>query len=332
MASLDLKLSLADETRLLSVPATQAPSWTDLAQQIQQRFALDQPPHALTYLDDDADEITLSSNDELAELFAASAGETVLQLTVIVNDATADAAPVERSAEITALLASVRTALEKDCTLASDLRSIVHDTLGAPPRFRHFHHPHEHFGSFRGGRGGMRGGRGGLGRGFGGRHRHHHHRFEDESTSSSSESDDEDAQSVTDKQASPEDEQAKEGSSRRHHKHKGRKGFKHHGRRGFPGPPPPPFGPAGFPFAGFEAFPPPPPPHHAPFHHNHPGKHGKHRHEHPFHPRGHHMPPPPPPPFFAFPGAEDEAPFPPHPAFFEGFGRRRHGHGRHHRF
>ncbi|GAA6030101.1 hypothetical protein JCM8097_009256 [Rhodosporidiobolus ruineniae] len=325
MATVDLKLTLASgETRVLSLPASPAPSWSALSSSIQQRFALDAPPTAVTYLDDDGDEITLSSDAELAELFAAQAGETTFSLLVVLPSLDKPAGPPPRSPETVALLDAVRTALEADFTLAHDLRSVVHDVLREKGRFRHFHHS----------KNGFAGGRGG-------RHPHahhhgqrfHHHRRDFEETSSSSEEEEDDDESVTEKQASPEQENDK-GESRHKHKH-GRRGHKDHAR--FPphpdffGPPPPHFA------RGFEgAFPPPPPPHHAFVdmdffppgppggrRHHHGKKGGKHAQAF------HHHPPPPPPPHFAFFDAEEadfRHAFVHHP-FFAGGQERGHGLG-----
>ncbi|GAA5896999.1 hypothetical protein JCM6882_007329 [Rhodosporidiobolus microsporus] len=348
MATLDLKLALDNETRLLSLPAATAPTWNDFVSQVQERFALESPPTAVTYIDDDGDEITLSSDAELAELFASSAGDTSLSLALVVNNAintssAEHAGPPPRSPETLALLKSVRQALEKDFTLAHDLRKVVHDVLGPPPRFRHFHHPRHGFAP-RGGRGGRGRGRGSLHHGAGRLEMKDRCRREDKedpasSSSSHSDSDDDDA-SETEKQPSPPvDGKHRRGKS-------GRKGFKHHHRAV-----PARFGPPPFHPAHHGAFPPPPPPGSfspfdffgqgppapPPFGHGHGHGHGKKGRMHGFH---HHPPPPPPPPHVAF---EFQGPSPfPHsfgegrPGFFghehPQFEGHEHARRRHHRF
>ncbi|BGP05297.1 hypothetical protein OF846_000882 [Rhodotorula toruloides] len=64
-------------TRLL--PLTSCPTWSALTQKIATRFQLTVPPIALTYSDDDDDEITLSSDIELEELWLAAL-PTILKL------------------------------------------------------------------------------------------------------------------------------------------------------------------------------------------------------------------------------------------------------------
>ncbi|GAA5917838.1 hypothetical protein JCM6882_000836 [Rhodosporidiobolus microsporus] len=344
MATLDLKLTLDNETRLLSLPAATAPTWNDFVSQVQQRFALEMPPTAVTYVDDDGDEITLSSDAELAELFASSAGDTSLSLAIVVDNATKSSSaepegPPPRSPETVALLKSVRQALEKDFTLVHDLREVVHDVLGPPPRFRHFHHP-KHGCSPRGGRGGR--GRGAFHHGPGRwemRDRCRRGEKEDSASSSSSntDSDDNDA-SETEKQPSP----PVEG---KHCRGKRSKGFKHH-HHAFPAH----FGPPPFHPTHHGAFPPPPPPGSfsplnffgqgppppSPFGHRHGHGHVKKSHKHGFH----HHPPPPPPPHFAF-EFDGPPPFPDsfgegHVGFFKRqlphFEGHKHGRRQHHRF
>ncbi|GAA5902840.1 hypothetical protein JCM8208_006489 [Rhodotorula glutinis] len=164
MSTIDLKLSHAvtGETRIVSLSAQPAPTWVALMQHIQQRFALDKAPTKVTYVDNDGDEITLSSDDELRELWLGSVTEPNLSLTFSV------ARPVDvkehepvRDAEQLALLDSVRVALEKDASLAHDVREVVHNVLAAPRHGHHHHHSHPHFGSR--GNGGGRKGFGGAG-------------------------------------------------------------------------------------------------------------------------------------------------------------------------
>ncbi|GAA5973721.1 hypothetical protein JCM11641_005099 [Rhodosporidiobolus odoratus] len=241
MVNLDLKLSHGEETRLLTLPASPAPTWDDFVAQVKQRFSLAATPSAVTYGDEEGDEITVSSDAELTELFATSAGETSLSL-IVVTSTKEPASPPTRSPETVELLDKVRKALEHDLTLAHDLRHIVHDVLGPPPpphphHFRH-HHPDRHFGKF-----GHHGGRGGRVKGPGRWEMRQEH-------SASSSSSDVDADSVTEKQPSPENEGRHTHGERQHRG--GRKGHKY-GR--------------GFPHHHDFFAPPPPPPHHS---HHHP--------------------------------------------------------------
>lgn len=317
MSTIDVKLlhAATGQTRIVSLPTEPAPTWTDLVQHIQQRFSLEQAPTRATYVDDDGDEITLSTDDELRELWLGSAAELRLTLSFSVARLVHDHEHERvRDAEQKALLDSVRDALEQDASLAHDLREVVHDVLGAPhhPHPRHHHHPYSHSGSRRG-----RSGR----HGFGGGHRHE--RWERRSRSrtlegDSSSGDSSGSDSDTDKEQGGErrcgpggrrrgkhGERASsstssspslsvawltlgpaDGHSPPRHRYPGtppppphpRHG--HHGRHGapMPPPPPPPHGP--LPPLAFNIFPPPPPPPFSP----HGGRHGVRR---------------PPPPFFA---------------------------------
>lgn len=367
MSTLDLKLTHADtgETRLVTFPTQPAPTWAQLVEHIKQRFALQQAPTNVIYLDEEGDEITLSSDDELEELWLASATETNLSFTFSAALQDAQGAPA-RDAEQTALLDAVRAALEKDTSLAHDLREVVHDVLGAPRHFRHFHHPRAHFGP----RGGSRGGRQGFEGG-----RHHYGRWDMRSRSRTLEADSSSSDSGSEADELNEKSEEK-GERRGRGGRRGRKGGRQgrgtsrsllpacrgplihppspsddrfppihpfpgppppppppHGRHrghGMPPPPPPPPGPPGPPPFAFGFFAPPPPPP-FPFHG---GRHGKK-----------HGPPPPfppPPPF----GPHQAGPFAPQGddflaedwlSFADYYGMPPHGgrpgrHGRHYRF
>ncbi|GAA5845189.1 hypothetical protein JCM11251_003709 [Rhodosporidiobolus azoricus] len=307
MSTLDLKLSLNDETRRLSLQAASAPAWKDFAVQVQQRFALDSPPVAMTYIDDEGDKITLSSDAELAELFAASAGETSLSLSVVSDWTTRSSSamlsqPPPRAPETLALLDSVRAGLRKDLTLVHDLRNILHEV--APHSHHRQNRHHEHRGRPYARRG--RGGRDGRGLYHHGTDRFEvkdrlHRQSQDDSASTTSASRDDEGDFGTEKQpTSPVEEEW-------HRETGSRKGFKHDHHHGPPplhrthwGPTPPP--PPGV-YSSFESFAKSPPPPRPFFHqgrfYSHAWRCGKLASGHPC------LPPLPPP----FTGGEGSFPF-----------------------
>ncbi|BGP29303.1 hypothetical protein JCM10296v2_001041 [Rhodotorula toruloides] len=179
-------------TRSLLLPAEPAPSWDALTAIIQQRFSLDTAPAALTYIDAHGDEITVSSSEEVAELWPAALDDGTLSFSI--------GASQTRSSTVDTgtLLASVRRALASDPSFAPELHGFVRAALRsgghshphkgcAPPLYNRppHRHPGESNGKF--GRGnGRRGGRGG----FAGFHVHQspHHGFDDPDGYSGSES------------------------------------------------------------------------------------------------------------------------------------------------
>ncbi|GAA5844970.1 hypothetical protein JCM9279_000064 [Rhodotorula babjevae] len=321
MSTIDVKLSYAatGETRLVSLPVQPAPTWAELVQHIQQRFALTQSPTKVTYVDDEGDEITVSSDDELRELWLGSATEPNLSLTFDASVASRvgdDEHERVRDAEQKALLDSVRDALEKDASLAHDLGKVVHDVLG-PARLPHHHGHHRPYSNFASPRG--RGGRTGLG----GARGRHHERWEMHSRSRPLE---DDASSSSGSSGTDSDMDREGAGGRRSGRGGGRRSGKHgedcpspphrhfpgpppphprrghHGHHGAPMPPPPPgppHGPPPPPFAFGFFGPPPPPPSPFPPHDHRRGM--KHRPP-PFFPPG----PPPPPHHGPHDGAEQD--------------------------
>ncbi|BGP05235.1 hypothetical protein OF846_000929 [Rhodotorula toruloides] len=234
-------------TRSLLLPAEPAPSWGALAGLVQQRFSLDTTPAALTYIDGQEDEITVSSSEEVAELWATALDDGPLSFNIGSSQTRAS------TIDTGTLLASVRHALESDPSLANDLHNLIKSAGGSGGQSRHpkgrlsplhgcrAHRRHGEMNGKFGRGGGRRGGRGGV-TGFRGRHSAHHS-FDcpDESSGSESETLD----------------QSSEGEGPAPHF------SRHHGARCEPGrhchrphhafgppplfPPPPPFAFGGFP-------------------------------------------------------------------------------------
>ncbi|GAA5979045.1 hypothetical protein JCM10908_002785 [Rhodotorula pacifica] len=167
-ASISLKLSRGDETRVLSLPVQPVPAWTDMAASIAERFQLGNPPSAVTYLDNEGDQITVSSNVEVEDMWRSFGGKSSASIGVVAGAAAEHDGRSGHSAETEKLLDSIRDALATHPSIAFDIYAILNDPhrppRGPPCDPRHDHH---------GGRGG-RGGLGGCARGRGGgRHGHH---------------------------------------------------------------------------------------------------------------------------------------------------------------
>ncbi|GEM11930.1 phox/Bem1p domain containing protein [Rhodotorula toruloides] len=157
-------------TRALVLPTETAPSWDALRVLIQQRFTFGTAPTTLSYIDADGDEITLSSSEEVAELWTVVRNGGVLSFSI--GHHQEPTSPIDN----VALLASVEKALEGDHSFGRDLRSLVksagsHDGRSRHDRSResalHGHHAYrrDHHGHVSGklGRiGGNNGGRGGF--------------------------------------------------------------------------------------------------------------------------------------------------------------------------
>ncbi|GAA5824869.1 hypothetical protein JCM3770_002185 [Rhodotorula araucariae] len=173
MSAIHFKVShgATRETRLVSFAVHPAPTWANLASQIQQRFVLEGPPSKVIYTDGDGGEITLSTSEELAEVWSAITTDTTLVFTFqpqVPGDE--HKTQPNRSSEQVVLLKSVRQAVEKDASFVHDLREVVHDVLHASRHSGHFgdpRRPHARLGTRRGG-----GGHGGPR--SGGRHHHNH--------------------------------------------------------------------------------------------------------------------------------------------------------------
>ncbi|GAA5900402.1 hypothetical protein JCM5296_001418 [Sporobolomyces johnsonii] len=307
--SIEIKLSLNETTRLLTFPSSPAPAWANFAARVKERFSLDDLPSAVLYVDNDGDEITVSSDAELAELWQSSADSFDSLTLLVVEPPAATPQPPARSPETLELLGSVAAALEQDPSLVHDLRNIVHSVCGP---MRHGRHPHDHHHHpFFGGRGDF----GGRGRGKKGGRRGGWKMREESETSDTE----------TEEQLSY-DEGEKDKKKK---KHRGsRKGFKQHRHRRFDPHSPP------FPFYGPSpccATPPPPHPHHGPP----PPPPPPHTQHHFHHPLFHPGPPPPPAPFFSEHEDEDFFGPPRHRGHFGGHppshhhhhGRRSHGFG-----
>ncbi|KWU45793.1 hypothetical protein RHOSPDRAFT_32724 [Rhodotorula sp. JG-1b] len=158
-ASISLKLSRGDETRVLSLPVQPIPTWQDLAASLAERFQLDEGPSAVTYLDHEGDQITVSSDVELKDMWHSFAGKSSVSVGVVAPFAHADHSN-GRSAATEKLLESIRDAVAADPSVAFDIHGILAGSAipihGSPHGDRHGHP-----GGRRGGRGGGRGGRGG---------------------------------------------------------------------------------------------------------------------------------------------------------------------------
>ncbi|GAA5951386.1 hypothetical protein JCM21900_004392 [Sporobolomyces salmonicolor] len=274
--SIELKLSLNDTTRLMTFPSSPAPVWANFAARVKERFSLEALPSAVIYVDSDGDEITMSSDAELAELWQSSADLFESLTLLVVLPLLTTPQPAARSPETIELLGSIAAALEQDPSLVHDLRNIVHSVCG-PMRHGRHHRPHHHHHSFFSGSGGF----GGRGRGKK-EGRHGGWKMREESETSDTE---------TEEQPSH-DEGEKHNNKK---KHRGsRKGFRHrrHHHRCDPHSPPFPFyGPLPCCAIRHAHHAPPPPPAHF----------------------QHHFHPPPPPHSSTFhPGP----PFPPAACFF----------------
>ncbi|GAA5877656.1 hypothetical protein JCM1840_004969 [Sporobolomyces johnsonii] len=308
--TIEIKLSLDETTRLLTFPSSPAPVWANFAARVKERFSLDALPSAVLYVDNDGDEITVSSDAELAELWQSSADSFDSLTLLVVAPPAATPQPPARSPETLELLGSVAAALEQDPSLVHDLRNIVHSVCGP---MRHGRHPHHHHQPFFGGRGGF----GGRGRGKKGGRRGGWKMREESETSDTE----------TEEQFSYDEG---EKADKKKKKHRGsHKGFKQHRHRRF-GPHSPPF-----PFYGPSpccATPPPPHAHHGPP----PPPPPPHTQHHFHHPLFHPGPPPPPAPFFSEHEDEDFFSPPRHRGHFghvpphshhARHGRRSHGFG-----
>ncbi|ORY90617.1 hypothetical protein BCR35DRAFT_103646 [Leucosporidium creatinivorum] len=307
MSTHTLKFALPDATtRLVSFPATPIPTFDSLATAIQERFDLSTTPTALVYTDEDEDEITLSSDVEVAELwtyFSSAEGGEAFEVRkfaiILLEEPAATEADSEKKKE---LLESIQQALKADPSLVGPIHGLLHEALGKSlgggrhgEKHGHHHHP---FGprGFGGGRGGFKGGK------------HHHGRgrweMREQSDSESESSEDED------------DKKKKKNKKCKHHKHRGPPPpppFPHPGFFGFGPPPPPPFGGRSRHHHHFGPPPPPPPPGFGP------------------HPSPFDAPPPPPHPFHGFGkhhggkhghghGHGRRGPPSPHEGFWGGFG------------
>ncbi|TKA57194.1 hypothetical protein B0A53_01150 [Rhodotorula sp. CCFEE 5036] len=108
-ASIALKLSRGDETRVLSLPVHPVPAWQDFAASLAERFQLDDGPSAVTYLDHEGDQITVSSDVELKDMWHSFAGKSSVSVGVLAPFVEAD-----RSAATEKLLESIRDAVAAD--------------------------------------------------------------------------------------------------------------------------------------------------------------------------------------------------------------------------
>ncbi|BGO98410.1 hypothetical protein JCM10021v2_002069 [Rhodotorula toruloides] len=261
MTSVTVKVALpsanSDDaiTRSLLLLTEPAPSWDALTALIQQRFSLDTAPAALTYIDRQGDEITVSSSDEVAELWPAAREDGTLSFSIGASRTRASTVDTDT------LLATVRHALESDPSLAGDLHRLAESAAGSDGHPHHHkgctpllrgHRAHSRHGETNGrfGRGGGRcGGRGGFA-GFHGR-QSAHHGFDCPNGSSGSDSETLDQGSDSEGPAPL----AHPHFSRHHGRHHGH--GRHHHRPHHAFGPPPPFSPPP-PFA-FGAFLHPPP-------------------------------------------------------------------------
>lgn len=169
-ASIALKLSRGNETRVLSLPVQPVPAWGDMAASIAERFQLDSAPSAVTYLDGEGDQITVSSDVELQDMWQSFAGKSSASVGVMAPSTETEHSH-GRSPEVEKLLDSLRAALAEDPSLAFDVHGLLHGSPlpppGPPPRGHHgWHRGHRggHRGGSRGGRGGGPGGFFGHGR------------------------------------------------------------------------------------------------------------------------------------------------------------------------
>ena len=93
-ATVDLKLSLNGVTRRVPLPVSPAPTWSALQSLILERFELATDSSIkLSFIDDDGDNITLSSDAELVEMWTApDATGDEFKFVVVVKNATESAA------------------------------------------------------------------------------------------------------------------------------------------------------------------------------------------------------------------------------------------------
>lgn len=77
------KLTQQDENVLRKAAFNRAPQWDELAAKVEDLFKLPASEVALSYTDSDGDDVTISTDEELADFYAQSKGKTVVKLTVI---------------------------------------------------------------------------------------------------------------------------------------------------------------------------------------------------------------------------------------------------------
>ncbi|KAK4700943.1 hypothetical protein P7C70_g5296, partial [Phenoliferia sp. Uapishka_3] len=173
---LDIKFTLGDTTRRLPLAQSPSPTWAALKSTLQERFNLPATQDlTITYIDEEGDHITLSSDAELKEAWEVDAFSGELR-SVTVNQVNAT------KSDNAALIEKLKAAVAVDPSFAHELLEAVRGDRYE----RGFHH----FGF--GGRGGRRGGWHNHGPGRG------HHGFgvwemrpSAEDTSSSSDEDEE---------------------------------------------------------------------------------------------------------------------------------------------
>ncbi|POY73541.1 hypothetical protein BMF94_3479 [Rhodotorula taiwanensis] len=268
-ATLSLKLVHDQETRLASLQTEPAPPWIAFASLIRERFGLHSAPAGVTYVDVEGDAITVSSDEEVAEMLSSFEGQSSATVNVVAERGhTHPPSPAKpshgppRDPKTKELLDKIRRAVEADPSLGHEIHLILHEGGRHPHGPGRQHRPHDqdhshgpppqHSGPAGRGRGGGPGHRCG-----GHRHRHRRGHSRGHSPSSGSDSSDSDSDSEGQRRHAP------------HHPPPPPPPLMH----GFPAPPP-----FGFPFHGPPSHAPPPHPPH--FGHGHP------RHQHHLHPCG----------------------------------------------